>query len=336
MADSQQNQKSTHLGVLEEALHPRVVAALDGRIREVANEEIDKRLSELTATVNDLADQQRAQIAAFKDLAPQQQREVVDDVNDSTDATRRAVQGQSDLAERQRSGEEVSSEELQQVEADTADAEQKQASADRKLAAATRVREEHEAQQAERTDHSKSDPAPAPSRETSKDKRQVKGDLDYATKGDLASLSARVDQIGAESRDAKVAAARAIAIARASAGSLAPMRRATTWAMIAFVVVAVLYLLITGLTPLEHVWRDNFAWAFGVAFIAFCAGVITAKDDSATAEASSEARADHRDDNAGLDIVDRRDRDEHRHDQYPGSSRSPRATADARSHASAQ
>lgn len=290
---------------------------VDGRIATA--------LEPLKADIRRLIDGQRDVKQRAEELPPADKAAVAPQVNDASRQAREVAKDANDIEARQQAGEKVDPQEIQDLDQRASQArqssDQARESVDRRAAAAARAREEHEAQQASRSKQPASDPAPS--------RDADKGDGNYVTQ---PQLTAALDQVYAHVSGVDATAIRALAIARASASSVAPLRRAATWAMIAFVAVAVLYLLITGLTPIEHVWRDNFAWAFGVAFIAYCAGVITAKDASVNAEARSEAHAGHQDD-AGLDIVDRRDQED-QHPQYPGHARSPQATADA--HASAR
>jgi hypothetical protein len=271
-------------------------------------------ISRLHTEITELVTTQRTIREQAQSLPEDQRREVQPEVDAASDQTRQAVRATRDLEDRRNAGQQVDEQEVDQVrrQSDQAAAAQQQASDrvrtvtaterpaadDRRHAAIERVVREQGTE------------------------RVVVNDDSFVTHGQLRW---HLDQVTGRINGVDAKATKALASARASASSLTPLRRATSWALIAFVVVGVLYLLITGPSPIEHIWRDNFAWAFGAAFIAFCVGVITAKDASATAEARSEAHTDHQDDNAGLDIVHRRDETA----QYPAQSRSPRATADA-------
>jgi hypothetical protein len=332
MTDSQSNPaKSIHREKLESMFDPSIVDAFAGLAREQAVDVFNDMKDDIRQLVAEQLDVKRR----AQELPTADQAAVAPQVNDASRQAREVAEDANDIDARQRADQPVDPQEIRDLDERAAQARESTARAseavesrrqpaapaveqdDPRHGAIRRVVEEQEAQQAERS--IRPAPAPAPSRAAD---RPVGG---FVTQ---TQLKAELDQVNARINGVNDRVTRAIAIAQASATSVAPLRRAATWAMIAFVAVGVLYLLITGLTPIEHVWRDNFAWAFGVAFIAWCAGVMTANDASADAEARSEAHTGHGDD-AGLDLVqDRRDHDD-QPAQYPGHARSPRATADA-------
>lgn len=121
--------------------------------------------------------------------------------------------------------------------------------------------------------------------------RRIKS-LENARTGDLA----KVDQAVAQAKESGRVSARAIAIARSTGGDGGRLEHATRTALAVFGVVFVLYLLIWGLTPLEHTWRDQFAWPFGLGALAFWLSYLfwsgnDQEQDDHRAEAEAEAHA---------------------------------------------
>lgn len=302
MTDSQQNPQPTK-SASRMRLEERFGADTVVDIAAVAREEALAVFHEMWDDVRQLVVDQLDVKRRAEELPSADKAAVAPQVNDASRQVRDVAEDINDIDARQRAGEKVDPQEVQDLEERASQARESsdkasEAVESRRQSATPAVQQDDprhgairrvvQEQEADRSTRRTSAPAP------SQDADKANGT--YATKGDLASLSARVDQIGAESRDAKTAAARALAIAQDSASSVAPLRRAVSWALITFVVVGVLYLLITGLTPLEHVWRDNFAWAFGSAFIAFCVGLITAKDASASSRDDSTSHHDEEDD----------------------------------------
>ena len=274
-------------------------------IAAVAREEAYSVVREMFPEIRQLVQQQLDVKQRAEELPPADQAAVAPQVNDASRQTREVAKDANDMNARQQAGEKVDPQELTALEERATQAressDQAREAVDRKAAAAAQARQEHEAQQTSRSKQPVS--TPAPSRDDAE-----QGNGNYVTQ---TQLTAALDQVYAHVSGVDATATRAIAIAKASAKSVAPLRRAASWAMIAFVAVGVLYLLITGLTPIEHVWRHNIVWAFGASFIAWCVGVITAKEASANAESNSEAHTGRQDDE-GIDIVRQRD-DEHTH-----------------------
>lgn len=117
--------------------------------------------------------------------------------------------------------------------------------------------------------------------------------LEDARTGDLS----RIDQAKKRADEAHSVSARAVAIARSAGGDGGRLEHATRIALAVFGIVFVLYLLVWGLTPLEHTWRDQFAWPFGFGALAFWLSYLFGGDgdegrDDHHAEAQAEARVD--------------------------------------------
>lgn len=306
MTDTQQSQQpatSSHRQVLETAFSPTVVDAIDGRIKEVSLEALQQVRFELT----ELIAQHRRTLGEIREMPASPERtELAAQANQASEELR----GAADQVNRQLAD---------ATDGRTVEPEEAERSVERTEQAREAVHEVRTAVD-ERVDRHEAILA------VSHDGQRPPSRLD-AIERDVASLKTWKRSADERIAGAQSTASRAIAIASASATSLNPLRRAASWALITFEAVFVLYLLFFGLLDdLDWTARDQFAWPFGLAAIAFWIGLITAKEASATAEAQAEAEVSHDEDHdrhdAGTRIFDREDHD---HDE----TRDRRATADA-------
>jgi hypothetical protein len=102
----------------------------------------------------------------------------------------------------------------------------------------------------------------------------------------------RLDNMDTQLRLTSRASANALAIARAAGGDGRRLEFASRIALATFGVVAIIYLLVFGLTSLDWTLRDQFAWPFGLGAVAFWIAWLYSEDNNdqqATAEARAEA-----------------------------------------------
>lgn len=317
MTESQQPKQpakkaaSPHRKVLEGAFSPAVVDAIDGRIKEVSLE----TLAEVKQQLVDLIEEHKRTIAEINAMpaSPERDRAVAAAKEASAEVKAAGTEVNEVLAQ-ERAGQPAASEQVQQagesVERAKESVKQSSEEVSRQLSALKEQGDAHQAILAVEHDGKRPDSR-----------------LDAIEK-DVADLKAWKGGADERIEGAQDTANRAWATARASASSDHALRRGSTWALIVFVTVFVLYLLIWGLTGLDWTLRDQFAWPFGLAALAFFVGVITATAARAEASAFAESEAGHHGDgrrSAGLGIF--RDR-HHDHDEDRSSGAS--ASADAR------
>lgn len=109
---------------------------------------------------------------------------------------------------------------------------------------------------------------------------------------DITALNARVDQVQACANESLSVSARALAVAYTAGGGEGRWARASRLALAVFGVVLVLYFLLAVLTPLDWTLRDQFAWPFGFAAVAFWLGLVyfdEYEDELEAAETVAEA-----------------------------------------------
>ena len=251
MTESQQNPQSTKSASrirLEEQFSVDTVNAFAGLAREEATAVFDEKIEE----IRELVAQQVATRRRVDELPIADQSAVAPQVNDANRQVAAVAQDANDIGARQRAGEPIDPREVAALEERAAQARESSdeatESVDRRLAAATRVREQHQATQ-------------PPQQE-----QPVTNGSTYATKDDLAGLRSEVDQLKAGQRETMVVSATAYAWAEASDNSDA-IRRAGRFAAAAFVVTLLFYCL-------SLIGNDTWDWTWGIGLPAVVAGIV--------------------------------------------------------------
>ncbi|MES2876366.1 MAG: hypothetical protein V4678_02745 [Patescibacteria group bacterium] len=243
-----------------------IAAFVDGRIA-VAIKDVNDKVDELLTTQRDTVQKAAA-------LPPAQRAAVTGQVNEAAQEVRATKAEADDLAERQANGEHIEPEEVSKTEA-RAD------QASDKVEQAKTVVEEQASQ-----------PAASSSRKGTKTVEQRLTDVEST----VSRHTGEVDQLKQGLSDVTKTANRALSVALNSATSDNAIRRGSAWAVGVFGLVFLLYLVIWGISgSLEHTWRDQFAWPFGLAAVAFWLGVFTAKNESNQSHDSGHGRFEHDD-----------------------------------------
>lgn len=261
MTDSQQGpqpMKSASRMRLEERFGADTVVDIAVLAREEALAVFNEQKKEIRRLIDDqIAVKRQADELPVDDRAA-----VAPEVNDANHKVRAVVRDANDIDSRQQAGEKVDPQEVRDLDERATQAressDQARQSVDRRAAAATQAREEHDRQQAaEQPKRSTSTSAPR--------KDAVKDTGDYS----LAGLGARVDQLEACQGDLMVVSATAFASATSGDDS-GSRRRVVAAAGLAALVTFVIYLLIlTG--SAEWDW----SWAIGLpAVVAAVVGLV--------------------------------------------------------------
>lgn len=344
MADSQQPKKqpakkavnpqpksSDHQKVLEGSFSPAIVAALEGRTREIAREEIDAALKAIKQQLDDVVAQQRETIEKVRSMPPAERSQVKSKVDDATSQVRAAADDNNELVARQNAGEQV---EPQEVKKSAERANQAQEAAgkvsgevSRQLASLKEQSDRHQGILA--VDHKGERP---PSR--------------------IDEIVKRLDDHERRLGEHEGVIATAFAYARASVNSGRVWQQAAKVGLIAFVVTFLLYCLLVLITPVVWEWDNALGVPAVVAGLAAAIMFLRSGDTEADASSASYAEAarhsasrnrsqwqrEERQENqreqsheGGLSVLRRDDRDDNdRDDRQRGTSASAGAHASSR------